>query len=94
MTEHAPHRDALAVTAYLYAFPLVFNLGQVRRSVQNGIGTMAATPLNAIAHARTLASADDDFVSINNDTVYSFAQIDLSAGPVRLHLPDAGTGIT
>ncbi|KKX96623.1 DUF1254 domain-containing protein [Microbacterium sp. Ag1] len=90
MTEHAPHRDALAVTAYLYAFPLVFNLGQVRRSVQNGIGTMAATPLNAIAHARTLASADDDFVSINNDTVYSFAQIDLSAGPVRLHLPDAG----
>ncbi|KJL19654.1 hypothetical protein RN51_02996 [Microbacterium oxydans] len=90
MTEPAPQHDSLSVTAYLYAFPLVFNLGQVRRSVEDGIGSMPAAPLNAIVHARTLAGADDDFVSINNDTVYSFAQIDLSAGPVHLHLPDAG----
>lgn len=78
------------VVAYLYAFPLVFNLGEVHRSVTRGIGSMAQTPFNAIAHARTLAGADDDFVSINNDTLYSFAQIDLSSGPVRLHLPEAG----
>ena len=29
-------------------------------------------------------------MSINNDTVYSIAQLDLSGGPVRLRVPDAG----
>ena len=27
-------------------------------------------------------------MTINNDTIYSMAQLDLSAGPVRLHVPD------
>jgi len=29
------------------------------------------------------------FVSINNDTLYSIAQIDLSVGPVRLDVPNS-----
>ena len=28
-------------------------------------------------------------MSINNDTVYSIAQLDVSGGPVRLRVPDA-----
>ena len=35
-----------------------------------------------------MAGPADTFVTINNDTVYSMAQIDLSVGPVLLHVPD------
>lgn len=78
----------LAAHAYLYGFPLVFNLDQVHRYVHEGVGANPAAPFNTFSHARTLAGPDDTFVTINNDTVYSMAQIDLSVGPVALHVPD------
>lgn len=78
----------LAVEAYLYGFPLVFNLEQVQRYVTSGVGSNPPAPFNQFSHARKLAGPQDTFVTINNDTVYSMAQLDLSAGPVRLHVPD------
>ncbi|MET0885112.1 MAG: DUF1254 domain-containing protein [Mycetocola sp.] len=81
--------ETLAAHAYLYAFPLVFNLEQVERFVTTGVGTLGAGPFNTFTHARTLATPADDFVSVNNDTVYSIAQLDLSEGPIRLHVPDS-----
>ncbi len=78
----------LASQAYLYGFPLVFNLEQVQRFVTTGVGSNPAAPFNQFSHARTLAGPQDTFVTINNDTVYSMAQLDLSAGPLRLHVPD------
>ena len=79
---------ALAARAYVAGFPLVFDLEQVQRCVTTGFGAVPAAPFNSFSHARTLASAEDTFVTINNDTVYSFAQLDLSGGPIRLHVPD------
>ena len=79
----------LATEAYLYGFPLVFNLGQVQRYVHSGVGANPASPFNTFSHARKMAGPADTFVTINNDTVYSMAQIDLSVGPVMLHVPDA-----
>ncbi|WP_091234052.1 DUF1254 domain-containing protein [Microbacterium sp. 3J1] len=76
--------------AYLYGFPLVFNLDQVTRYVTDGVGANPAAPFNTFSHARALAGPADTFVTINNDTVYSMAQIDLSVGPVALHVPDTG----
>jgi hypothetical protein len=78
----------LVTQAYLYGFPLVFNLDQVRRYVTEGVGANPAAPFNSFSHARTLAGPSDTFVTINNDTVYSMGQVDLSVGPVRLHVPD------
>ncbi|WP_109525817.1 MULTISPECIES: DUF1254 domain-containing protein [Nocardia] len=78
----------VAAHAYLYGFPLVFDLEQVQRAVHEGIGSNPAAPFNTFSHARTLAGPADTFVSINNDTVYSMAQLDLSVGPVALHVPD------
>ncbi|WP_120493865.1 DUF1254 domain-containing protein [Microbacterium phyllosphaerae] len=75
--------------AYLYGFPLVFNLDQVQRFVTEGVGVSPAAAFNTFGHSRQLAGPADTFVSINNDTVYSIAQIDLSVGPVLLHVPDA-----
>ncbi|MFK3679197.1 DUF1254 domain-containing protein [Microbacterium sp. NPDC090218] len=77
------------VRAYLYGFPLVFNLDQVTRYTTTGVGVNPAAPFNAFSHARALAGPDDTFVTINNDTLYSMAQVDLSGGPVELHVPDA-----
>jgi hypothetical protein len=79
--------DRLGIEAYLYAYPLVTNLEQVLRYEMTGIGANPAAPFNTFSHARTLTTAADIFVSINNDTVYSMAQLDLSVGEVRLSVP-------
>lgn len=80
----------LTAQAYLYGFPLVFNLDSIERFVRDGVGTNPATPFNSFSHARALADAAATFVSVNNDTVYSVAPIDLSVGPVTLHVPAVG----
>lgn len=83
-----PDLTELATQAYVYGFPLVFNLDQVQRYVHEGVGANPAAPFNTFSHARTMAGPADTFVTINNDTVYSMAQMDLSVGPVLLHVPD------
>lgn len=87
MTEHTA---VTASEAFVVGFPLVFDLEQVERFVHAGIGAVPATPYNVFGHARSLAGPQERFVSINNDTVYSIAQVDLSVGPVLLSVPDAG----
>ena len=81
-------RTALAAEAFIYGCPLVFDLEQVDRFVRSGMSSVPATPFNRFGHATQLAGPEATFVSINNDTVYSIAQVDLSAGPVRLDVPD------
>lgn len=71
----------------MYGFPLVFDVEQVARYAMTGVGANPAAPYNTFSHARTLATAADTFVSINNDTVYSMAQLELGVGPIRLSLP-------
>src|SRR4051794_39107489 len=78
----------LAASAFIYGFPLVFDLEEVDRFGRHGMGNLPAAPFNVFAHATELAGPDDTFVSINNDTVYSIAQVDVSGGPVRLAVPD------
>jgi hypothetical protein len=80
---------ALAAEAFIYGFPLVFDLQQVTRFTREGMGSLMAAPFNRFSHASTLAGPADTFVSINNDTVYSVANIDAGGGPVRLDVPDA-----
>lgn len=80
--------DDLARTAYLFGFPLVFNLDQVARYVATGIGKNPAADWNTFSHARGLAGPSDTFVTINNDTVYSMAQLDLGVGPILLSVPE------
>ena len=81
--------EALAAEAFVYSFPLVFDLQEVERFRREGMGSVAAAPFNSFSHASQLAGPGDTFVSINNDTVYSIAQLDVSGGPVRLEVPDS-----
>ena len=82
--------NELASEAYVFGFPLVFDLEQVERFTSSGLGSLEPAPFNTFSHARTLAGPEDTFVSINNDTAYSIAQVDLGVGPIRLSVPDAG----
>ena len=68
---------ALAADAYTYGFPLVFDLQMV--SGKADMGMIAPVPFNSFSHASRLAGPDDRFVSINNDTLYSIAQVDVRA---------------
>jgi hypothetical protein len=79
----------LAADAYIYGFPLVFDLQEVSSFIRDGMGSIAPAPLNSFGHAVKLADPGDKFVSINNDTIYSVAQIDLSGGPLLLRVPDS-----
>ena len=81
--------EALAAEAFIYGFPLVFDLQEVDRFRREGMGSVAPAPFNSFSHATQLAGPGDRFVSINNDTVYSIAQLDVSGGPVRLEVPDS-----
>lgn len=78
----------LAADAFIYGYPLVYNLGEVDRFTKEGVSGLAAAPFNVFAHGDRLADPSVKFVSINNDTVYSIAQVDVGAGPVRLDVPD------
>lgn len=93
MTEQATLENGnaeRASEAYVVGFPLVFDLEQVDRFTRHGLGAVAATPYNTFGHARVLAGPETEFVSVNNDTVYSIAQLDLGVGPVLLDVPAVG----
>jgi hypothetical protein len=77
---------ALAAEAYIYGFALVFNLQMVDGQVDTGL--IKPGPFNSFSHASKLAGPEDRFVSINNDTIYSIARVDVSGGPVLLRVPD------
>ncbi|MFJ2864910.1 DUF1254 domain-containing protein [Kitasatospora sp. NPDC087314] len=83
-----PELEALAADAYVYGYPLVAGLTMVERFARGGLGTLPAASFNHFSHATRLAGPKDHFVSVNNDTIYSIAQLDLSEGPQVLRVPD------
>lgn len=79
-----------AVRAYIYGYPMVYDLDECIASTTKPKMSTGA-PVNQFGHATTLASPRDKFVSINNDTLYSIAVCDVTYEPLVLHLPDTGT---
>jgi hypothetical protein len=79
--------DAASKT-YVYGYPLVYNLREIARlgTSDNVIGV--PTPLNTFASARQLLDPSSKFVTPNNDTLYTVAACDVSAGPLVLTVPD------
>lgn len=78
-----------AVRAYIYGFPMVYDLDEaVSMTTKPKVSTGA--PVNRMGHATILASPADKFVSLNNDTLYSIANCDVTNEPLVLHLPATG----
>jgi hypothetical protein len=78
----------LAAQAYIYGYPLVYDLHEVAAFVAGSDRFPMQAPFNAFGHARQLAGPDFAFVSPNNDTVYSIAMCDVRQEPLVLHVPD------
>lgn len=77
-------KDA-AKTAWLYTLPLV------EIATTRARGAMGGAQMNVIGHMRKLADHKARAVTTpNNDTFYSSAQVDLSAGPITITLPPSG----
>ncbi|HTA42823.1 MAG TPA: DUF1254 domain-containing protein [Bryobacteraceae bacterium] len=74
---------AIAQRAYTFAYPLVLMEYTRRASLRAGAG------MNRFAHAATFPDANfHRVVRPNADTLYSSAWLDLSKGPLILHVPD------
>jgi len=81
----------LARDVYHYAFPIVLMDATMRvaTNVPDASAVPMRAPINQFAHFRAYPKADSrDIVRFNFDTLYSFAWVDLSSGPVVLSLPD------
>jgi hypothetical protein len=75
---------AAAKAAWLYALPLI-EIASTRAR-----GASVGSKMNVFGHMRNLANHTSRAVTTpNNDTFYSTAQVDLSAGPVSVTLPAA-----
>ena len=80
--------DALIEQAFTYAFP-IYEMMRVRWSYVDDPASPARTGVNGIAHGRTLIDHTRRVVTTpNNDTLYSRTVLDLTVGPVGVHVPD------
>lgn len=77
-----------AAEAYIYGYPLVYDLQEVAEFVDGGGSLPIQAPYNTFASARRLLGPETRFVSPNNDTLYLVAMLDVRQGPVVLHVPD------
>jgi hypothetical protein len=68
---------------------LCYNLDEIGK-FPAGESTILTTalPWNSFGLARELLDPSAEFVSPNNDTLYMLAPLDLSSGPLVLHVPD------
>ena len=84
---------ALARDIYQYAYPIVSMDVTMRQAtaVPNASTITGRAPINQFAYFRSYPDADArDVVRFNFDTLYSFAWLDLSSGPIVLSVPDTG----
>ena len=82
---------ALIAKAYEYGFPL-FEHARLVYLYSYYSGNPQRVPVNSFGHRRQLVDYTARTVPTpNNDTLYSSTVIDLSAGPVRLDVPDFGS---
>ena len=84
----AAEQVKLAAEAFLYGYPLVYNLHEMAAFVAGSPRFPVKAHYNEFGHARELAGPGMKFVSPNNDTCYSLAVCDVRSGPLVLHVPD------
>jgi len=76
--------------AFTYAFPIT-EMMRLRWSYLEDPANPTRGPANQFVHGRNLLNYRHRVVTTpNNDTLYSRAFLDLSVGPVRIHVPDTG----
>ncbi len=84
----------IATDGYVYGTPLLEFLRQQKTQTSVTVpNSLSDAPINQIGNQRNLADAAHQvFVAPNNDTLYSMAHVDLSKGPLVLHVPAVAHG--
>jgi len=88
MTNDRDTMVSAATQAFIYGYPMVEGVGGITDLAEGGGRFPVSAPWNSFAYARELFGPEVKFVSPNNDTLYTLAPLDLSAGPLVLHVPD------
>ena len=79
---------SLAAEAYLYGYPLVYCVQEIVKAASPEAKMPTAAPVNTFGYARELLGPEVEFVSPNNDTLYTMAALDVTKEAQVLHLPD------
>ena len=68
-----------ATEAYIYGYPLVYNLDEISKfpTGQSTVFAGTVVPWNDFARARTLLDPSAEFVTPDNDTLYVIGPLDL-----------------
>jgi hypothetical protein len=90
MTPPAPEAVQAAARAFIYGYPLVYGLREVAGFATGHSTLPVSAPWNTFGYARELLGPETTFVTPNNDTLYTLAALDLSAGPQLIGVPDTG----
>ena len=81
--------NAIAEEAYVYAFPMMENYRTMYLQAIDKTAPGYGAPFNEFAHKTELLGPEfKDVVRPNNDTMYSFAWLDLRAQPVVITVPE------
>jgi hypothetical protein len=81
----------LARDAWVFGMPLVYIEKQIDTLSYATKPEGHIAPINQFAHYREFPDASNrTIVGLNVDTLYSFAVLDLSNGPIALSIPDMG----
>jgi hypothetical protein len=84
----SPGSSDVLQQAFTYAFP-VYEMMRVRWNYTEDPNNPLRSGANEIAHGRALIDHTRRVVTTpNNDTLYSRTILDLSVGPVNIHVPD------
>ena len=78
---------SLAAEAYLYGYPLVYCIQEIIK-LASASNTSGSSPVNTFRYARELFGPETEFVSPNNDTLYTLAAVDITEEALVLHVPD------
>lgn len=80
--------SAIAEEAYIYAFPMMENYRTLYVQAIDWTSPGYKAPFNQLTHERQLLGPEfKDVVRPNNDTLYSFAWLDLRAQPIVVGVP-------
>ncbi|MFZ1863507.1 MAG: DUF1254 domain-containing protein [Polyangiales bacterium] len=80
--------SAIAEEAYIYAFPMIENYRTLYVQAIDRTSPGYKAPFNQLTHERQLLGPEfKDIVRPNNDTLYSFAWLDLRAQPLVISVP-------
>jgi hypothetical protein len=86
-TTSEPLVDA-ATKAFVYGYPLVYDLDEVEGFVAGGDRFPMRASFNEFGAARDLLGPETKFVTPNNDTLYLLAMCDVRPTPLVLEVPD------